>query len=76
MADHEFPIDASSILIFASALGETNPIYYDEGYAKDTPLEGVIAPPTFPIASAHWNPTYSLRGVRQIPATPEGGRRR
>ncbi len=78
MADHDFPVDASSILLFASALGETNPIYYDEEYAKDTPLGGVIAPPTFPIAAAHWNPTYSLRGVREIPAKPpreatEGG---
>ena len=72
MADHDFPVDASSILLFASALGDTNPIYYDEAYAKTTPLEGVIAPPTFPIAAAHWNPTYSLRGVREIPAKPEG----
>ena len=70
MADHDFPVDASSILLFASALGETNPIYYDEEYAKATPLGGVIAPPTFAIAAAHWNPTYSLRGVREIPAKP------
>lgn len=71
MADHDFPVDASSILLFASALGETNPVYYDEEYAKATPLGGVIAPPTFGISAAHWNPTYSLRGVRQIPAPKE-----
>ncbi len=35
----------------------------------------MIAPPTFAIASAHWNPTYSLRGVRQIPAAEEGKKR-
>ena len=70
MAEHDFPVDRSSILLFAAALGEENPIYYDESYAKGTPLGGVIAPPTFAIASAHWNPTYFLRGVRKIPAPP------
>ena len=29
-----------------------------------------IPPPTFVIASAHWNPSYALRGVRQIPPAP------
>ena len=76
MADHDFPVDASSILLFASALGETNPIYYDEEYAQSTELGGVIAPPTFAISSAHWNPTYSLRGVREIPAKPASGAQR
>lgn len=67
--DHEFFVDRTGILLFASALGETNPIYYDETYAKTTPLGGVIAPPTFAISSAHWNPDYGLRGIRQIPKT-------
>ena len=31
----------------------------------------MIAPPTYAISAAHWNPTYSLRGVRQIPAPEE-----
>ena len=70
MAEHDFPVDRSSILLFASSLGEENPIYYDEDYAKGTPLGGVIAPPTFAVASSHWNPTYFLRGVRRIPAPP------
>jgi hypothetical protein len=69
MADeHEFHVDRTGILLFASALGETNPIYYDEAQAKATALGGVIAPPTFAIASAHWNPDYGLKGVRKIPA--------
>ncbi len=66
--DHDFHVDRTGILLFASALGETNPIYYDEAYAKTTPLGGVIAPPTFAISSAHWNPTFGLRGIRKIPA--------
>ena len=68
-----FPVDLTSIMLFASALGETNPIYYDEEYAVQTPLGSVIAPPTFSIASAHWNPSYPLRGVRRIPAAETSG---
>jgi len=70
MAEHEFPVDRTGILLFASALGETNPIYCDEEYAQKTELRGVIAPPTFAISSAHWNPTYALRGARQLPPAP------
>jgi len=65
---HRFFVDRTGILLFASALGETNPIYWDDAYAKATPLGGVIAPPTFAISSAHWNPDYALKGVRRIPA--------
>jgi len=68
MAEHEFPIDRTAILSFAAAIGETNPIYWDAAYAKATPLGDVLAPPTFGIASAHWNPDYGLRGPRRIPA--------
>ena len=72
MADddgHTFHVDRTGILLFASALGETNPIYCDEPYAKGTPLGSVIAPPTFAISSAHWNPDYGLRGIRRMPAS-------
>lgn len=65
---HFFYVDRTGILLFASALGETNPIYWDEDAAKGTNLGGVIAPPTFAISSAHWNPDYALKGVRRIPA--------
>ena len=62
-----FPVDLTSIMLFASAIGETNPIYYDETYAATTPLGRVIAPPSFASASAHWDPDYFLKGVRRIP---------
>lgn len=70
MADdgYEFPVDRTAIMLFASAIGETNPIYYDEEYAAGTPLGRVIAPPSFAAAGAHWDPNYFLRGVRKIPA--------
>jgi acyl dehydratase len=63
-----FPVDGTAIMLFASALGESNPIYYDEAHARATALGGVIAPPTFGVASAHWNPRHVFRGVRRIPA--------
>ena len=65
-----FHVDPTSIMLFASAIGETNPIYYDAEFADATPLGSVIAPPTFAIAAAHWNPVYPLRGIRKIPAAP------
>ena len=71
MADddgYKFPVDLTSIMLFASAIGETNPIYYDEEYAAKTPLGQVVAPPSFASAGAHWDPDYFLRGVRKIPA--------
>ncbi len=71
MADYEFPVDRTGILNFAAALGERNRIYWDEAFAKATPLGGVIAPPTFAVSSALWNPSYGLRGIRQIPERPE-----
>ena len=69
--DYEFFVDRTAILAFAAAVGETNPIYWDAEYARKTPLGDVVAPPTFGIASAHWNPTYGLRGTRKIPAPKE-----
>jgi acyl dehydratase len=65
-----FPVDRSAILNFAGALGETNPIYWDEEHARATPLGGVIAPPTFAAASALWNPRAGFRGVRRVPVPP------
>ena len=73
---YEFPVERTAILTFAAALGETNRIYWDEAYARATPLGGVIAQPTFPAASSHWNPFAGLRGVRQIPAPPPGSEAR
>ena len=69
--EYEFPVDRTAILSFAAAVGETNPIYWDAAHAKTTPLGDVIAPPTFGVAAAHWNPNYGLRGLRQIPPRVE-----
>ena len=73
MADEGYPfyVDLTSIMLFASAVGETNPIYYDEEHAASTSLGGVVAPPTYATASSHWDPNYVLRGVRRIPPPRE-----
>lgn len=67
MAEYRFPVDRTAIMLFASAIGETNPVYWDEQAARATPLGAVIAPPTFTAAAAQWDPDYGLRGVRRIP---------
>ena len=61
MAAIKFPIEASHILMFARAVGDDNKIYADADYAKGTEPGSIIAPPTFPIASAQFDPDYFLR---------------
>ena len=45
-----FQVDQRHIRQFAQAIGDTNPLYTDEQYAKTTVHGGIIAPPTFPVA--------------------------
>ncbi len=61
MAVDRFPVEASHILMFARAIGETNPVYADADYAAGTEVGGIIAPPTFVQASAQFDPDYFLR---------------
>jgi acyl dehydratase len=56
-----FPIEAGHIIMFARALGDANPVYADESYAKASETGGVIAPPTFAQASAQFDSEYPLR---------------
>jgi hypothetical protein len=42
-------------------VGDPNPIYCDEEYARGTEPGGIIAPPTFAQASAQFDPDYFLR---------------
>ena len=41
------PVTKEEILEFASALGETNPLYTDETLAANGPYKGLVASPTF-----------------------------
>jgi N-terminal half of MaoC dehydratase len=83
-AKWSFPVEAGHILQFAHAIGDANPIYSDADYASATAVGHVIAPPTFTMASAHFDPEWPLRprpgqpwrGSGRTPsgtAGPEGG---
>jgi hypothetical protein len=61
MAAKRFPVEAGHIMMFARSVGDDNQVYYDEAYAKTTEAGGIIAPPTFPQASAQFDPDYFLR---------------
>ena len=61
MAIEKFPVEAGHIMMFARAIGDANPIYYDESFAKTTEPGGIIAPPTFIQAGAQFDPDYFLR---------------
>lgn len=59
MAVDRFPVEAGHILLFARAIGDSNPVY--EGAL--TGAEGTPAPPTFVQSSAQFEPDYPLRPV-------------
>ena len=63
MADFEFPVDASQIMLFARAVGDRNPVYNDAKYAGDTEPGGIVAPPTFVQAACQYDPKFPLRPV-------------
>ena len=41
-------VEKGSIRKFAEAIGETNPIYFEEAAARAAGYRSVVAPPTFP----------------------------
>lgn len=61
MTVEKFPVESGHVLTFARAIGDPNPIYSDEEYAKTTEAGGRIAPPTFVIADMQFDPDSGLR---------------
>ncbi len=47
-APQEFEVEKGAIRRFADAIGDNNPLYRDEAYARACGYASVIAPPTFP----------------------------
>jgi acyl dehydratase len=43
----DIEIEKGAIRKFARAIGETNPLYFDEAYAAKTRFGAIVAPPTF-----------------------------
>jgi hypothetical protein len=56
-----FPVEATHIMMFARAIGDPNPVYHKPDSAEAQAANGVVAPPTFAIAGAQFDPDYPLR---------------
>ena len=61
MAGEKFPVEATHIMMFARAIGDPNPAYSDPDSAEAKAAGGIVAPPTFPMASMQFNPDNPLR---------------
>ncbi len=56
-------VEKGAIRRFAESLGDYNPIYYDEEYARASGYPTVIAPPTFPASFHSTGDLRELLGV-------------
>ena len=57
-----FPVEASHIMMFARAIGDTNPVFHDaDEAAKTNAAGGIVAPPTFAQAVAQFDPEHATR---------------
>jgi hypothetical protein len=65
MAARRFPVEAGHVLAFARALGADDPSTYSLRTSvsplSGLPATGDVAPPTFAIAGAQFDPEYPLR---------------
>ena len=61
MAVERFPVEATHIMMFARAIGDENPVYLDPASAEAQAAGGVVAPPTFPMASMQFDTENVLR---------------
>jgi acyl dehydratase len=61
MTIERFPVEATHILMFARAIGDPNPVYADQESPEAKEAGGVIAPPTFVMAGAQFDPDNPLR---------------
>lgn len=47
---HTVEVEKGRLRFFAKAIGETNPIYFDESAARDAGYKSIPVPPTFPFS--------------------------
>ncbi|MFT3842928.1 MAG: MaoC family dehydratase N-terminal domain-containing protein [Myxococcaceae bacterium] len=57
-------VEKGAIRRFAESLGDYNPIYYDEDYARASGFHTIVAPPTFPVS---FNTGSDLREMLGVP---------
>jgi hypothetical protein len=56
-----FPVEASHIMMFARAIGDPNPAYQDPDSPSAKAAGGIVAPPTFAMASWQFESEHPLR---------------
>ena len=57
-------VEKGAIRRFAESLGDYNPIYYDEDYARASGFAHIVAPPSFPVS---FNTGTDLREMLGVP---------
>ncbi len=62
-----FPVEAGAVLMFARALGDLDPRWYDEASTAAQVHGGVLAPPTFVASAAHFDPDWPYRPHPGVP---------
>ena len=67
MSVERFPVEATHILMFARAIGDTNPVFADADSAEAREAGGIVAPPTFPMAAMQFDPENPLIPKRGEP---------
>jgi hypothetical protein len=60
MTVERFPVEATHIMMFARAIGDDNPVYADPSSPEAAEFGTVIAPPTFTMAGAQFDPENIL----------------
>jgi N-terminal half of MaoC dehydratase len=60
MTISRFPVEASHTMMFARAIGDLNPVYSDVNSPEAIEAGGVLAPPTFTMAGAQFDPGNHL----------------
>lgn len=61
MTVSRFPVESAHIAMFARAIADPNPVYYDVELAAKCEVGGIPGPPTFVQASAQFDSDYPLR---------------
>jgi acyl dehydratase len=62
----EYAVGREKVREFASAVGETNPLYFEPGHARDAGYADVVAPPMFAVV-------YQIKSVGPAIFDPEVG---
>ncbi|MBZ5752957.1 MaoC family dehydratase N-terminal domain-containing protein [Metabacillus rhizolycopersici] len=61
-----FEIEKGAIRSFAQAIGDDNPLYRDEAFAKECGYRSIVAPPTFPTTIRVFNPKVKFEPSRVL----------